>query len=719
MNNFTDEFYNGKVVNLVAIDPLGKRPTSAKGFRDHSEADSWAKQSNEAGNNIYFLVNGANVLSKKAKKEDIQFIYAAYIDLDPEKDKEREAERIRLQQLIKRLALKPSAILDSGNGYAVYWYYEMPMESNTMTIELSERINKRLAEMTGGDNVQNIDRIMRYPDTINYPTPTKLRAGYTNCNSKTVQINKNKYTPEQLLEWLDKDSPVEITKPTRKGRKPEKKLKVLLAQDEKVKLVWNGHPTDTQEDTSRSGFDMTLVALLKGRGLNEKEVSYALETFKYGKMLEAKDPEAYVRKLWDNTKVDQPLVFRIGADGLVSRYAYIKDQNKFFDGKSGIFLSSEALNSAHLKEYPGGRHSPKASESFFMSEDAIITDTVTWIPNGDKVIKEHGAVRLNMYIQPTMMPSKDDAKMWLEHVEYIVPNEEQREHLLDWMAFTLQKPELKINHQVLMAGNPRVGKDLMFLPMTEYFGHHNVAHPQAEQMHGTFNEFLNGKKLIMVEEIMNFEKRSYENQLKPLCAAPPKHLHVNSKGMKQYEIPNLISLVFFSNEHDAISIRTKGDTRYFCLWCDATRRDDKYYIDLMAWYESGGYEASVGWLMERDISKFNCGGGAPETDYRREIGAMSITDHEMLITETIAQHEGVFAHDLVTAKQVVEEFKDYGIKSVKRAGMMLKRAGAHKYECVYRDNEKTKKVYVWAIRDHEKYKSLKPAELHDVFSNQF
>jgi sugar phosphate isomerase/epimerase len=45
-----------------------------------------------------------------------------------------------------------------------------------------------------------------------------------------------------------------------------------------------------------------------------------------------------------------------------------------------------------------------------------------------------------------------DASPWLDHVERMIPDDVERKHVLDVMAFKVQHPNIKINHAVLHGG---------------------------------------------------------------------------------------------------------------------------------------------------------------------------------------------------------------------------------------------------------------------------
>jgi len=54
--------------------------------------------------------------------------------------------------------------------------------------------------------------------------------------------------------------------------------------------------------------------------------------------------------------------------------------------------------------------------------------------------------------------------MWLAHVERMIPEPFEREHLLNALAHKVQFPTHKINHAILMGGNHGSGKDTLFAP---------------------------------------------------------------------------------------------------------------------------------------------------------------------------------------------------------------------------------------------------------------
>ena len=78
---------------------------------------------------------------------------------------------------IANLGLPPSLIIVSGGGYQPIWLLDAPLPAEGENVAQVEGVARRVAALTGGDAVQNADRILRVPFTMNYPNETKRRVG--------------------------------------------------------------------------------------------------------------------------------------------------------------------------------------------------------------------------------------------------------------------------------------------------------------------------------------------------------------------------------------------------------------------------------------------------------------------------------------------------------------------------------------------------------------
>lgn len=206
--------------NLVALPPEGGPPLAAETFAP----DSWRAISAfverwEGTANIYFSANepAPNAPSRKLAKENISSIRCLYVDRDPEKgvpfeqarrDLDREAETA------EKTSLPPSLILDSGGGNQMLWLLATKLPATAETVDRAEAQGRALSNIYGGDRVQNVDRLLRLPGTINIPSPSKRASGRVERLATLLSSTDRKYDLGEFetgISQFDRDAPDENT----------------------------------------------------------------------------------------------------------------------------------------------------------------------------------------------------------------------------------------------------------------------------------------------------------------------------------------------------------------------------------------------------------------------------------------------------------------------------------------------------------------------------
>lgn len=170
--------------HLVAIDSQGARPIRGQDFgQDAKAALHFALEHNRERCNIYWTVNAVRPgVHKKPTKADIVAGRFAHVDIDPPKgdgtfDKQHEVARL------EGLTCPPSFILDSGGGLQAFWR----LSTSPTSLDELEALNCSIRDICGGDNCQNIDRIMRVPGTVNWLDARKRARGRTPVLSTIVK----------------------------------------------------------------------------------------------------------------------------------------------------------------------------------------------------------------------------------------------------------------------------------------------------------------------------------------------------------------------------------------------------------------------------------------------------------------------------------------------------------------------------------------------------
>lgn len=222
--DFLRHFDPRGVHNLVALDPHGIAHPEGRTF----QAGEWAAMADwidrrDGRLNLYFSVNepAPKAPNKKLSKSDISAIRALCIDLDIAKpasgadpEKHFKSERVRLRQQVERLkehSACPTIILDSGGGIQAFWVLSKKLDATAEQYK-SEAQGRGLINHFGGDSVENIDRVMRLPGTVNIPTADKIAKGQQKRRATVLSIRATPANFEDLgrhFAPLGKDSALE------------------------------------------------------------------------------------------------------------------------------------------------------------------------------------------------------------------------------------------------------------------------------------------------------------------------------------------------------------------------------------------------------------------------------------------------------------------------------------------------------------------------------
>ena len=206
-SRFLKAYYSGLNINMVAIRALvdQRAQVQARTFLIYDLTDAmikrWIDRVQKDGYNMYYAPNPVKSgLGKKASKIDVRAINAVYVDLDPQGDADIAHERMRLLALAAELTrsdFSPTYVVDSGGGVQLAWLLRAPQPIDPDTLQAAEAINARLADALGGDHVQNVDRLLRLPGTINYPNERKQSRGRVEAPARLLHEGGQRY------EWPD------------------------------------------------------------------------------------------------------------------------------------------------------------------------------------------------------------------------------------------------------------------------------------------------------------------------------------------------------------------------------------------------------------------------------------------------------------------------------------------------------------------------------------
>jgi hypothetical protein len=185
--------------------------------------------------------------------------------------------------------------------------------------------------------------------------------------------------------------------------------------------------------------------------------------------------------------------------------------------------------------------------------------------------------------------------------------EVQTTHLLKTIAHVLQRPKQRVNIAFCVVGKQGCGKSLLFEQLgLHVFGdkrhYTSISNVEAE-MFGNFNERIERRSLILVNEVRSTLKEKYQSALKDLITSP---MHtINPKGRPPFSAENNPLIIITSNKAEPVTIEA-GDRRYFLVNCtERLRGNSEFFSEFVALMSSNeGARAVYDHLMSIDLTDF-------------------------------------------------------------------------------------------------------------------
>lgn len=189
---------------LAAISPQGGPPQAATFPPSrHDEIPAWVDE-RDGRLNLYYSVNEprADLGPNKAKKADITRLRAIFADLDPRPGHDLASERARIETAMETSPVPFGAIVDSGGGYQGLALLNEKMAATPDAQRWIEEHGRGLAAALGGDAVQNIDRVLRLPGTMNIPNEAKRAKGRVERQARLVKHTGARVTRDDIARHI-------------------------------------------------------------------------------------------------------------------------------------------------------------------------------------------------------------------------------------------------------------------------------------------------------------------------------------------------------------------------------------------------------------------------------------------------------------------------------------------------------------------------------------
>lgn len=195
----------------------------------------------------------------------------------------------------------------------------------------------------------------------------------------------------------------------------------------------------------------------------------------------------------------------------------------------------------------------------------------------------------------------DDVEAWLEFVQHMIPDDEVRTAVLDWMAFVAQWEDVRPPFQILLGSEPGIGKALLFAPLEASLTvrdrqvHHALGFDLDHGVHA-------GTRLLIADEVRACSG-SFE-RLRGFIADPPPTVRTYVRQGRQavpVQAPNTLALAMLTSSAELVQ-SAQGTQRLLAYWSPAKELRPSFYCEFTDYYRMGGAELAAVWLRNRSYA---------------------------------------------------------------------------------------------------------------------
>ena len=396
------------------------------------------------------------------------------------------------------------------------------------------------------------------------------------------------------------------------------------------------------------------------------------------------------------------------------QFAYIEELERFYDLTFQKFYSEKGYNNVMAPI----TNQMRFSNTFHTNPDSLRAQRITFDPKvKDQVFERNGVRYLNDYIETKARRIPGDVEPFLEHVAYLIPDELNAKFLITWMAHCVQNLGRKMKSAILLFSPAEgVGKTTLYKILRYCIGQAYCSQVQQHQITSQFNGWAQNKLLICAEEIAikgNYEDRTTSmDKWKYLITED--FIPINTKNDKEFELPNFINLMLFSNNPTPITL-TPTSRRFFVWQVEAMAKSKDHYLKLYEWFEKDGYAMVYDYLMGVDLAGFDPDAPPPKTKYFYDlVEKTSNPVHQQL--DTLFESNSFPFTDrtaLVSPQHLEKALKDIGIKiNTNSLIEWLRKNGACKVKQInWGDSRPT----IWAFGELDSWMNVTPKDMASFY----
>jgi hypothetical protein len=272
-------------------------------------------------------------------------------------------------------------------------------------------------------------------------------------------------------------------------------------------------------------------------------------------------------------------------DSFKNMWSYVEEADLFVCTEMPEIMRVESILNKMLAPFS---HSAETSKLIVKAYRGRSTRICYRPDHKGLIVTFRGSSAINLHVPSQVKGIKGNAKPWLDFLEYMFVNKEERKQVERWCATLVARPDIRVAYGLLLVSERQgIGKTTLGAHvLAPLVGHQNVGFPsETDISNSAFNEWMANKRLVIVNEIYSGASWKAYHSLKSVIT--DRDVTVNQKYMRPYTIENWCHVLACSNSMRALKMEN-DDRRWFYPEVTEVPWTQKQFKEFRIWIESGG-----------------------------------------------------------------------------------------------------------------------------------
>jgi hypothetical protein len=309
----------------------------------------------------------------------------------------------------------------------------------------------------------------------------------------------------------------------------------------------------------------------------------------------------------------------------------------------------------------------------------------------------------NQYVDRRPHPVEGDCSVFFEFMTHLVPNVDERTHLMNWIATLFVAPHICTDYGVLLHSSTQgVGKSLLISILKAFVSPIYTSEPTDDMLiDPNYNGYAYNKLLVACHEIYASENFKAVNKMKSQITE--RTININQKYGAQFSADNF-SKVFCCSNHEGALALDNNDRRWLVVHGTESKISEDLVKRVNAFRDGGGL-SHLRWFLENHWTGtiLKNGGNAPMTEAKERMIEVTVP----LWAETIKELVGnMRENEIVTIPILREVAAERGVRNFPKISKLIHELdGKGVYFTPHEQSPVDKRVNYLRFEDGEKVKS--------------